>query len=50
MIRVCLVDDHPTFRAGLRALLESYRGGLALERLYRHSLMSYRLIVAHNAG
>jgi DNA-binding NarL/FixJ family response regulator len=23
MIRVCLVDDHPTFRAGLRALLES---------------------------
>ncbi len=29
-----------------RALLDSYRGGLALERLYRHSLMSYRLIVA----
>jgi DNA-binding NarL/FixJ family response regulator len=23
MIRVCLVDDHPTFRAGLSALLES---------------------------
>lgn len=23
MISVCLVDDHPTFRAGLRALLES---------------------------
>lgn len=23
MIRVCLVDDHPTFRAGLRALLEA---------------------------
>jgi DNA-binding NarL/FixJ family response regulator len=23
VIRVCLVDDHPTFRAGLRALLES---------------------------
>ena len=23
MITVCLVDDHPTFRAGLRALLES---------------------------
>ena len=29
----------------LRALLDSYRGGLALERLYRHSLMSYRLVV-----
>ena len=23
MVRVCLVDDHPTFRAGLRALLEA---------------------------
>lgn len=23
MIRVCLIDDHPTFRAGLRALLEA---------------------------
>jgi DNA-binding NarL/FixJ family response regulator len=23
VIRVCLVDDHPTFRAGLRALLEA---------------------------
>ena len=30
----------------LRAVLESYRGGLALERLYRHDLMDYRLIVA----
>ena len=36
--------------AGLRAVLDSYRGGLALERLYRHSLMSYRLIVARNPG
>jgi SAM-dependent methyltransferase len=31
---------------GLRAMLESYRGGLALERLYRHDLMDYRLVVA----
>jgi SAM-dependent methyltransferase len=32
--------------AGLRELLDSYRGGLALERLYRSGLMRYRLIVA----
>lgn len=32
--------------AGLRALLDSYHGGLALERLYRAGLMRYRLIVA----
>ena len=32
--------------AGLRELLDSYRGGLALERLYRTSLMRYRLIIA----
>ena len=32
--------------AGLRELLDSYRGGLALERLYRRGLMSYRLVVA----
>ncbi len=32
--------------AGLRELLDSYHGGLALERLYRASLMRYRLIVA----
>jgi SAM-dependent methyltransferase len=32
--------------AGLRSLLDSYRGGLALERLYRRALMRYRLIVA----
>jgi SAM-dependent methyltransferase len=31
---------------GLRALLDSYRGGLALERLYRAGMMRYRLIVA----
>jgi SAM-dependent methyltransferase len=30
----------------LRELLDSYRGGLALERLYRFGLMRYRLIVA----
>lgn len=36
--------------AGLRAVLDSYRGGLALERLYRHGLMSYRLIVARALG
>jgi SAM-dependent methyltransferase len=32
--------------AGLRTLLDSYLGGLALERLYRAALMRYRLIVA----
>jgi SAM-dependent methyltransferase len=32
--------------AGLRALLDSYHGGLALERLYARGLMSYRLLVA----
>ena len=36
--------------AGLRALLDSYLGGLALERLYRLSLMSYRLVVACRPG
>ena len=29
----------------LRELLDSYRGGLALERLYRSALMRYRLII-----
>jgi SAM-dependent methyltransferase len=32
--------------AGLRELLDSYHGGLALERLYRTALMRYRLIIA----
>lgn len=32
--------------AGLRELLDSHRGGLALERLYRTALMRYRLIIA----
>jgi SAM-dependent methyltransferase len=36
--------------ATLRALLDSYRGGLALEQLYRHGLMSYRLVVARRPG
>jgi SAM-dependent methyltransferase len=36
--------------AGLRALLDSYLGGLALERLYRAGLMRYRLIVAERLG
>jgi SAM-dependent methyltransferase len=31
---------------GLREVLDSYRGGLALERLYRFGLMRYRLVVA----
>jgi SAM-dependent methyltransferase len=31
---------------GVRELLDSYRAGLALERLYRFALMRYRLIVA----
>jgi len=34
---------------GLRQLLDSYGGGLALERLYRHGLMTYRLLVARKA-
>jgi SAM-dependent methyltransferase len=36
--------------AGLRALLDSYHGGLALERLYRARLMQYRLVVAEKLG
>jgi SAM-dependent methyltransferase len=36
--------------AGLREVLDSYRGGLALERLYRAGLMRYRLIVAEKLG
>jgi SAM-dependent methyltransferase len=36
--------------AGLRELLDSYRGGLALERLYRTARMRYRLIVAEKLG
>ena len=32
--------------SGVRELLDSYRGGLALERLYRTALMRYRLIIA----
>jgi SAM-dependent methyltransferase len=35
---------------GFRELLDSYRGGLALERLYRSELMRYRLIVAEKLG
>jgi SAM-dependent methyltransferase len=35
--------------AGLRALLDSHHGGLALERLYRNSLMQYRLVVARKS-
>ena len=35
---------------GLRALLDSYHGGLALERLYRQGLMRYRLLVARRAS
>jgi SAM-dependent methyltransferase len=33
----------------LRALLDSYRGGLALERLYQDGLMRYRLLLARKA-
>lgn len=36
--------------AALRAVLDSYHGGLALERLYRNALMSYRLVVARKRG
>lgn len=32
--------------AGWRSVLDSYHGGLALERLYRHGAMRYRLLVA----
>ena len=33
-----------------RELLDSYRGGLALERLYRSGLMRYRLVIAEKLG
>ena len=36
--------------AAVRRLLDSYRGGLALERLYRGGLMSYRLLVARKSS
>jgi cyclopropane fatty-acyl-phospholipid synthase-like methyltransferase len=36
--------------AALWELLDSYQGGLALERLYRHRLMNYRLVVARKPG
>jgi SAM-dependent methyltransferase len=36
--------------AGLRAMLDSYHGGLALERLYRQGLMKYRLLIARRRG
>ena len=32
--------------SGVQQLLDSYKGGLALERLYRRGLMTYRLLVA----
>ena len=35
--------------AGVRTLLDSYHGGLALERLYRRSLVQYRLVVARKS-
>jgi SAM-dependent methyltransferase len=35
--------------SGVRAMLDSYHGGLALERLYRQALMRYRLLVARKA-
>lgn len=31
-----------------RAVMDSHRGGLALERLYRHGLVHYRLLVARS--
>lgn len=34
----------------VRAVLDSYHGGLALERLYRNGLMSYRLVSARKSG
>jgi 27-O-demethylrifamycin SV methyltransferase len=37
---------HRLAPAALRGVLDSYHGGLALERLYRTGLMSYRLVVA----
>lgn len=43
-LNVALRAVAPTRRVA--ALLDSYRGGLALERLYRRSLMRYRLLVA----
>ena len=36
--------------AAFRSVLDSYHGGLALERLYRDALMNYRLVVARSAS
>jgi hypothetical protein len=36
--------------ARARPLLDSYRGGLALERLYRNGSMRYRLIAGRRTG
>lgn len=39
---------HLCWSAGLRQMLNSYHGGLALERLYRNGLMKYQLLLATN--
>jgi len=36
--------------ASLRALLDSYHGGLALERLHAQGFMSYRLVIARKSS
>jgi hypothetical protein len=41
---------HGVAPAGARRLLDSYHGGLALERLYRHGRMRYRLLVARKTA
>jgi SAM-dependent methyltransferase len=38
------------FHAGWRSVLDSYYGGLALERLYRGGFMDYRMLVAQRAS
>jgi len=40
------VAHHLSWSHGLRQMLDSYHGGLALERLYRDRLMSYKLVIA----
>lgn len=38
---------HLCWSAGLRQVLNSYHGGLALERLYRNGLVKYRMLMAN---
>ncbi len=43
IVRACAPSE------GFRAVLDSHHGGLALERLYRHGAMRYRLLIARRS-